>query len=275
MNDKTTSALQALVSVVETPESLAIHVTTGGINDILVVVGQGWTNITQVTLSGGSLTLQDFQLKDVEGGQGLPAVPLRFTTSVKKLKLDRSFTLWPFFGAHFLPGRGFANIEELCIREKFSWQEKGIRVMHECVRKLEGVPTLKLEAIYDNSPHLMEDMKAVFYNAYSRQRLPLVKIRGLSRLQLHLADVPAELALNCIGMYCLYLPATNVGVTVEIEVPRSADLWDNSDPSSHFPLLVVRGFPGTLPAEVGASGRAVVCGYPVVFMASRGEGAGM
>jgi hypothetical protein len=137
-------------------------------------------------------------------------------------------------------------------------------------------------------------MKGVFYNIYSRQRLPLVKIRGLSMLQLCLAGAPAELALNCIGMYCLYLPATNVDVTVEIEVPRSADLWDNSDPSTHFrqffeetqsdpndvannarALLVVRGFPGTLPAEVGASGRAVVCGYPVVFMASGGEGAGM
>jgi hypothetical protein len=173
MNGKATSALQALVSAVETPESLAIHVTTGGINDILVVVGQGWTNITQVTLSGGvhppailfahlasllqlqSLALQEFQLEDVEGGQGLPAVQLRFPTTITTLRLDRSSSLWPFFRAHILPSRGFANIDELCIREKFSSQEKGMKVMLECVRKLENIHTLELEAIYDaNIPRL-------------------------------------------------------------------------------------------------------------------------
>ncbi|TEB32243.1 hypothetical protein FA13DRAFT_1731998 [Coprinellus micaceus] len=241
MNDKTTSALQALVSVVETPESLAIHVTTGG-----------WTNITQVTLSWrrpssrnpsfahlASLLptsvvglFKDFPVwKDVEGGQGI--------TGGAAQELP---ALWPFFGAHFLPGRGFANIEELCIREKFSWQEKGMKSHASSVfrKAWRTFHPRSSEAIYDaNLPHL--------------HRLPAPPS----------PDVPAELALNCIGMYCLYLPATNVDVTVEIEIP-------NDVASNARALLVVRGFPGTLPAEVGASGRAVVCGYPVVFMASRG-----
>jgi hypothetical protein len=115
----------------------------------------------------------------------------------------------------------------------------------------------------------------------------MVQIPGLRRLHLDFSGVPAELGLGSIIMHAVYLPLTNVDVAVEFEVPRSLDLWDNRDPSAQIRQLVketpsstnavitaslaVRGFPGTLPAAVQATGSAMVCGYPVTFMNPEGE----
>lgn len=111
-----------------------------------------------------------------------------------------------------------------------------------------------------------------------------MKIRGLRRLHLDFSNIPAEIALGCIVMHTIHLPSISVGTSIEFEVPRSLNLWDNADPSAHIRQLLqetpsnttragtaslfVLGFPGSLPDTVEASRTAMVCGYPVFFMKS-------
>lgn len=119
----------------------------------------------------------------------------------------------------------------------------------------------------------------------------MVQIPGLRHLHLDFSDVPAELTLGSIIIHTIYLPSTlpstDVDVTVEFEVPRALNLWDNDDPSGQIrqlfqdtqsntavvvtASLAVRGFPGSLPAAVQATGSAMVCGYPVAFMDPESE----
>lgn len=110
----------------------------------------------------------------------------------------------------------------------------------------------------------------------------MVRIPGLRRLHLDFSEVPAELGLGSIIIHAVYLPSTDVDVAVEFEVPGSLDLWDNDDPSAQIRQLLqetqsstnavvtaslaVRGFPGSLPADVQATRTATVCGYPVTFI---------
>lgn len=166
-DDEAMPALQDLMSNVVLAESLVIQVTTGGIAEVLARVSQGWSNICQLTLSGGthapapffevlasfprlqSLSLQDIRLEGAE--QGPPAVQFKFPAVITTLSLVRSSNLWPFFRLHVLPGHGLASVGELYVEERFCFMEEGVSDMIHGLRRLDGIPSIKLRAIYGES----------------------------------------------------------------------------------------------------------------------------
>jgi hypothetical protein len=169
-DDEATIALKKLMLTIILEESLTIQVTTGGIAGILGGVSRGWNNVGQLTLSGGvhpaapffksltsipqlqSLCLQEIRLEMLEGvQQGAPAVGFRFPAVITKLSLVRSSGLWPFFRLHILPGHGLAGVGELCIQERFCFHKEGVLDMVHGFGELNGVPTVKLQPMYEES----------------------------------------------------------------------------------------------------------------------------
>lgn len=303
---RATAALQDLVSTITPQESLAIHVITGGVAQILSSVSQGWNNIRQLDLSGGihapaalsaalasfcqlkSLSFREFRMKELEGvGKGVPAVQFRLPSTLTKLSLVRSASLWTFFRVHVLPGHGMAELDELCIEELFCFAEEGVEDMMHAIRlqELRGIPTIRLRPIYEESAFSdFRDINRDFKRIFHACRLHFVRIPELERLFFHFDRIPAELTLGSVIMHAIFLPSTSVGhgVAVEFEATRSLSLWDNADPASQMSQLV-QGAQSDTPVAVTASlavrvafeflpdavrldGTAMVCGYPVGFV---------
>ncbi|TEB27082.1 hypothetical protein FA13DRAFT_975845 [Coprinellus micaceus] len=304
LDNKATAALESLMSIITMKESLSIHVSKSGIADILAQVSQGWAHIGRLTLSGGNhppatffnqlvsfpqlhhLTLQDFQL---QGVQNAPTVQFRFPDVITKLSLRGSSKLWTFFRAHVIPGRGFAKISELTIETRFTFRDEGMNDMVQCFRGLEGIHTLNIHALPNpGNRDLIRDMK----NTFQTRHLRSAAIPGLRRLYLGFSEMPAHFVFGCIIMHTIYLPSTQIGAIIEFEVPRisALGLWDDQDPQAQIRQLLletqtdtpmaadfgralrIRGCEGALPPSVvEASGRAMVCDYPVIFMGLGGE----
>jgi hypothetical protein len=127
-------------------------------------------------------------------------------------------------------------------------------------------------------------------NIFQTRHLRSAAIPGLRRLYLGFSQMPAHFVFGCIIMHAIYLPFTRIDAIIEFEVPYALGLWDDQDPQAQIRQLLletqsdtqmaadfrralrVRGCEGGLPPSVvEASGRAMVCDHPVIFMGLGGE----
>jgi hypothetical protein len=118
--------------------------------------------------------------------------------------------------------------------------------------------------------------------------MPLLRIQGLKKLCLKFAQVPAEFAFNVLIMGTIHLPSINTDMAIDISLPQSSALWDNTDPAFLLRQLLaetnpvntpnlepgssitVQGFPSALPEDIQDTKIARVCGYPVAFFDTEG-----
>ncbi|TEB39503.1 hypothetical protein FA13DRAFT_1703803 [Coprinellus micaceus] len=286
IGDETFTSVREFLASITVENSLQIRVTDGRIPNPVVQASIAWNSITQLTLSGEgynppavfyylssftgleSVRLEDFSFMVAEQGTD-PTIQFSLPSTVTRLATIRSSSAWTFFHQHIIPGGGLSSICHLRIEALFYFEEPGVWDMVPYLWTVQGVETLELSSLYDANI-LGLDLK-------------LVNRPGLQRLELDFSRVPAQIALDTLTFHATYLPiaASDVNINIDIHLPESPALWDQSDPDKQLrqylgktsPLgtpptisprtLTLKGFPSIFPDTAQADGSTRVCGYPV------------